>query len=874
MSPLDSESAPKDHARYREKKRVGFLNLGAAKETPSKEEEPENPFADENDTPPESARTPVDNRDSVDAQELTTALQRILSNEPEHRPPTKPRSVLRKPRDQPRGNAGNVETPEEQIHRSEVAAKHRADRLAVDLSNAGSKRNSLDTPSSETWGAPTADWRERLGIGGRYPRRHERRSSAPESLRRGSEPEDTDLDDDDSPYPKSGQVTPVGSDLEYVPRPNKYRSGILHNLIKLYHQDRSSPGSKYNSAISTPNRTPNRTPRGSPPSSAPGTPVTPVNPTRPRSSLFGLRTNHGGSSNSVTTLSGLISSSTNLMGPGSSNIAEAMSEKVRQEKKHDKRDRSKSPKRHKLKQAEKQARLEEKIRIKIHIAHTISRQKYLVKLCKALMQYGAPTHRLEGYMAMSARVLAIEGQFLYLPGCMIISFDDSKTHTTEVKIVRTDQGVDFGRLHDVHQIYKEVVHDLVGVEEATQRLDEVMQRRDKFNVWVRIFLSGCASACVGPFAFEARFIDLPMAFLLGCILGILQIILAARNELYANVFEITAAIVTSFLARALGSIRDGNVFCFSALAQSSIALILPGYMVLCSSLELQNRNMITGSVRMVYAMIYTLFLGYGITIGSVLYGYADRQATSSVHCIKPLNTSVAWKLTFVCLFTLCLCILNQAKWKQMPVMLAISMAGYCVSSFSSGYFRGNSQVSNTLGALAIGVLANLYARLGRHIENFALDVWEHHLQPKMHGRRQSKGDRGMYQLGTYGDSEAEAEAGGQPAAKPTPTPRRREVGYGLAAAAMLPAIFVQVPGGIASAGSLFNGVQSADQITGNSSTPVSSDPVSQSTSGLDGIAFGVLGTVIQVAIGISVGLSLSALIVYPLGKRRSGLFSF
>jgi hypothetical protein len=33
-------------------------------------------------------------------------------------------------------------------------------------------------------------------------------------------------------------------------------------------------------------------------------------------------------------------------------------------------------------------------------------------------------------------------------------------------------------------------------------------------------------------------------------------------------------------------------------------------------------------------------------------------------------------------------------------------------------------------------------------------------------------------------------------------------------------------------------------------------------------------SMVQVAIGITVGLFLSALIVYPLGKRRSGLFSF
>lgn len=64
------------------------------------------------------------------------------------------------------------------------------------------------------------------------------------------------------------------------------------------------------------------------------------------------------------------------------------------------------------------------------------------------MLYGAPTHRIEEYMKATARVLEIEAQFLYIPGCMIVSFDDSRTHTTEVKLVRSDGGVDLGRLRD------------------------------------------------------------------------------------------------------------------------------------------------------------------------------------------------------------------------------------------------------------------------------------------------------------------------------------------------------------------------------------------------------------------------------------------
>jgi uncharacterized membrane protein YjjP (DUF1212 family) len=576
------------------------------------------------------------------------------------------------------------------------------------------------------------------------------------------------------------------------------------------------------------------------------------------------------STSSVTTLSGLIGSSATLAGPGSSNIAEAVSEKAKHESYRGK---------HKPKQSHKhRSRLEDEIRIRVHIAEVISRQRYLVKLCRALMMYGAPTHRLEGYMSMSARVLGIESQFLYLPGCMFISFDDSQTHTTEVQIVRAGQGVDLGRLHDTHRVYKEVVHDQIGVEEATQRLQEIIHRKEKFSNWVRVPMYGFASACVAPFAFEGRFIDLPIAFIMGCILGILQLVLAPQSELYSNIFEITAAICCSFLGRAFGSIRGGSLFCFSALAQSSLALILPGYMLLCSCLEFQSRSIIAGSVRMVYALIYTLFLGYGITIGSVLYGYIDRNATSKVHCDAPLNVHWYYNLTFVVLFTLCLCVVNQAKWKQIPIMVTISLLGYCVSSFSSHAFKGNSQVSNTLGALAIGVLANLYARLGRHVENFCIDLWEFRVQPRLR-RFSQHPNKNEYRLGSFA-STTDLEEDGR-TASPDPKARHdgmhlpRQIGYGLAAAVMLPAIFVQVPGGLAAGGSLLSGITSADQIT-NSKNSTGATTVSDPTNveGLNNVAFTVLYSVIQIAIGISVGLGLSALIVYPQGKRRSGLFSF
>ncbi|KAK7705529.1 hypothetical protein SLS64_007896 [Diaporthe eres] len=355
----------------------------------------------------------------------------------------------------------------------------------------------------------------------------------------------------------------------------------------------------------------------------------------------------------------------------------------------------------------------EKEQTKAHLTEIIrghiSRHMYLIRLCRALMLYGAPTHRLEEesrYMSTSAQAIGVNAQFLYAPNCMLISFLDMATQTTKMTMVTSSQGIDLGRMRCVHEIYLDVLHGIITFDEGTGRLEEVMSRERRYCDSLCVLMYGCACACVAPFGFLGRWVDLPIAFVLGCILGLMQLYFA-RNRLFSNVLEIVASIVISFLARAFGSIRGGGLFCFSALAQAGIALILPGYMILCASLELQTRHLIAGATRMMYAIIYTLFLGYGITIGSVLYGALDRDATSETTCSAPLPKK--WNLLFVSFFTICVAIINQARWTQMPAMLLISVSGYAVNWRAGYYFKGASTVSNTLGAMAIGAQWTLLA---------------------------------------------------------------------------------------------------------------------------------------------------------------------
>jgi len=463
------------------------------------------------------------------------------------------------------------------------------------------------------------------------------------------------------------------------------------------------------------------------------------------------------------------------------------------------------------------------------LADILARRTYLIKLCDAFMRYGAPTHRIEEYLAASARALLIDAQFMYIPGAMMCTFIDNTLRANSVELVRRTEGLDFGRLKDVFNVYKLVIHEKYTAEEGILEIETIRKRPDPYGVWFRIFTFGLASVFCGPFSFNSRPIDAVPTFILGSAIGFLQLKVVPRSDQFSNVFEVFACVVAAFISRGLGSIRWSSgeyIFCFSATAQSSIAMILPGFLVLNSALELQGRSIVAGSVRMVYAIIYVLFLGFGLLVGTTIFGLIKRDATEDVTCRVPGWFSPEgnhWKLIYTRfiwapLFACCVALIYRAKWRQLPVMALIAVCGHQANFWISTQLSSNLQVANAVGAFVIGCMANLYSRLF----------------------------------------------------------------HGLAAASMLPAIYCQVPGGLAASGSLVAGIRSSDQIFGNNS---SVSVINNGTQGFvaaqndPGAVYG--GTIfyigygmVQVAIGISVGLYLSALVVYPYGKARSGLFSF
>ncbi|GAA5888536.1 hypothetical protein JCM6882_008989 [Rhodosporidiobolus microsporus] len=460
----------------------------------------------------------------------------------------------------------------------------------------------------------------------------------------------------------------------------------------------------------------------------------------------------------------------------------------------------------------KEKRKAQEVFITQHVAAILERQNFIMKMARAFMMFGAPSHRLEAQMQATARVLEINCQVIYIPGVMLISFGDVATHTSDIKFLKQANGLDLGKLLAAYMIYFSVIHDKISVTEASTQLDELMVSPPKYKLWQQLCIGAAASAFIQPSAFYGSFIDCLMAMPLGALLVLVQV-LVSRNDLYSSLFEIVIACIISFLAAALASTK---YFCFAAVVSGSVVLILPGYIVLCGSLELANRSIISGSVRLVYAILYSLFLGFGLSIGSEIYrritdltiwGFSGPNAYT---CVSLRGDGVPWYMNTIPqkwyiltipMFLLCLSLRNGQPLfrKETLIMVLIGCAGFVSNFFSGKAFTNRPDISSAIGSFAVGFLGNLYGKFTRG-SPFVVSV---------------------------------------------------------------PGILVQLPSGLSNGGLL----KFADSSTNDS----------DGTSSAYSSGFATAESLVEVAIGLTVGLFVSAAIVNSLGggrRRGSNLSSF
>ncbi|KAK3847666.1 MAG: hypothetical protein J3R72DRAFT_361776 [Linnemannia gamsii] len=346
------------------------------------------------------------------------------------------------------------------------------------------------------------------------------------------------------------------------------------------------------------------------------------------------------------------------------------------------------------------ATLSANLGIQHDIAEILTRQSFLIMIAKALILYGAPSHRIEETCALLARRMDVDASFALLPGLMTISFSDPETHTSDTRHLRCTQGMDMYKLSKVYKIAWGVLHGK-GIEEANRALESVTMEPGYYPVWVTVMSWMTTAAFVAPLAFSGSWLDTALAGLCGLLVGILGLV-AAKFPVYGNVFEVTSSILVGFIARSFG-----DRVCFAAVSLAGVVVLLPGLLLTQAIMELASRNIVSGSVRMFYALMYAFFLGFGLSLGAELWLFVSSDRTPPSEDVCKHGVDHWWFFFIFPAVSTSINIVFNAHPSQWFGMTVVTAVGYTVSYFMTA----GPQVTPAIAAFAVGVAGQIYGRI-------------------------------------------------------------------------------------------------------------------------------------------------------------------
>lgn len=286
--------------------------------------------------------------------------------------------------------------------------------------------------------------------------------------------------------------------------------------------------------------------------------------------------------------------------------------------------------------------IDERIRLTFEIANYLQKQALMRKLAISLMKYGCPAHRIQHFLRLTATAIDINAAFVYMPDVILLSFYDSAAHATETFFLGQTQGFDMSRLIEVYRLERLITLGQTTVDDAIEYLERIKALPLYFPEWVRSLSYAFAAFASSIIFFGGGWKEAGMAAGLGLWLAIYEIF-SSKLPGMGPLFDITVSIIIGFIATA---VSYANI-CYTPTAFAAVIVLLPGWPMAMSIMELASRSIISGVIRLVYAFIYSFLLAYGLTTGQGLYRTFDTKVQLYNPDTCPKTLSNWWYFLFV-----------------------------------------------------------------------------------------------------------------------------------------------------------------------------------------------------------------------------------
>ena len=327
-------------------------------------------------------------------------------------------------------------------------------------------------------------------------------------------------------------------------------------------------------------------------------------------------------------------------------------------------------------------------------------EQLLLDLALALAESHTASHRLESALADAAESLGVQAQFFSIPTGVFASIGSGVDQRASLMRVEPAD-VNLARLIALNEVLDDVARGDVSDDFALERVAEIREQSGPWGRPAVIASFGLASACSVVF-FGGAWREIGVALLIGTLIGLIVVFASVQHRLRRVgdfVAGLTAAAVAAVSSAYLGPLDVPSV------TLASVIVLIPGLTLTVAMSELAEKNLVSGSSRLVGALMVLLTLALGVAAGQLLTGSFNAGGADPVRHFGILGEAAA-----VLLAPVAFVVLFQARSKDYLPIALVGAIGYA-SARAGAAWAGGGEFGAGIGAFCVGASANLYSRL-------------------------------------------------------------------------------------------------------------------------------------------------------------------
>ena len=339
---------------------------------------------------------------------------------------------------------------------------------------------------------------------------------------------------------------------------------------------------------------------------------------------------------------------------------------------------------------------------------------FLTDFGLALHKHGLAAHNLESVMGNIAKAMNINIDVFSTPTLLLLSLEDEAGHRCQIAKRLKPGDVNLDRLSLLDELGDKLIARDIDLESAHRRLNAINRKQSNYPLYLKTLSYGIVSLAVS-IIFSANYMELIASLTGGLIVGSISnyLVKVFNTERF---LEFLLAFTISFLSHLLAGLLNENSlessFNSNLVNISALIYLIPGVSLTVSMTELATENLVSGTARLMGAIMVLLKLVFGLIMGvfaaQLIYPQNVTEAQShsmgySFPYIALAIISASFAFTF----------LLEARFRDIKWIIISAFLGFGIFKLCTLYLS-DPFAPTFIAALTVGLAASLYARYLKH----------------------------------------------------------------------------------------------------------------------------------------------------------------